>query len=291
MRDILYEITPLSSSDCFYVVDRHKNSFNYPIHHHKEMELNFVCGAKGAQRIVGDSVETVGEYDLVLISSENLEHCWNQGECTSVDIREITIQFRSDLFPEALLSKTQFSSIRKMLKKAAYGLSFPLDSIMKVYSMLDTLQEMKDGFEKYLCILHILYILSMSEGKVLSSISFAQSAADSESRRVQKVKEYINENYSRVLTTDEIASLVGMSSSAFSRFFKLRTGKTLVEYIVDIRIGIAARSLVDSTETVSEICYNCGFNNISNFNRAFKDRKGMTPSEFRSLYKKHKVIV
>lgn len=291
MRDILNEITPLSSSDCFYVVDRHKSCFNYPIHHHKEMELNFVCGANGAQRIVGDSIETIGDYDLVLIASENLEHCWNQAACTNADIREITIQFRSDLFPEQLLSKTQFASIRKMLKKAVYGLAFPLDAIMKVFSSLDTLQDMKDGFEKYLCILHILYMLSTCEGKVLSSISFAQSMEDSESRRVQKVKEYITANYSRAISVDEVASHVGMSSSAFSRFFKLRTGKTLVDYIIDIRIGVAARALVDSLETVSEICYNCGFNNISNFNRAFKDRKGMTPREFRSLYKKHKVIV
>lgn len=291
MRDILFEITPLSSNDCFYVVDRHKNEFNYPIHHHREMELNFVCGAKGAQRIVGDSVETIGDYDLVLIGSENLEHCWNQGTCKNTDIREITIQFRSDLFPEDLLSKTQFDSIRKMLKKAVYGLSFPLEAIMKIYSALDTLQDVKDGFEKYLCILHILYVLSTCDGKVLSSISFAKFVEDSESRRVQKVKEYINNYYSRVLSTEEIASHVGMSASAFSRFFKLRTGKTLVDYIVDIRIGVAARALVDSSQTVSEVCYNCGFNNISNFNRAFKMRKGMTPSEFRSLYKKHKVIV
>lgn len=82
-----------------------------------------------------------------------------------------------------------------------------------------------------------------------------------------------------------------MSPSALSHFFKTRTGKTLIDYLLDIRLGAASRALVDSTQTISEICYNCGFNNISNFNRSFKKNKGMTPSEFRYIYKKHKIIV
>jgi AraC-like DNA-binding protein len=82
-----------------------------------------------------------------------------------------------------------------------------------------------------------------------------------------------------------------MSPSSFSRFFKMRTGKTLSSYLSGIRLGNAARALVDTTATVSEICYSCGFNNLSNFNRVFKARRGMTPHEFRSMYKKKKVIV
>jgi AraC-type DNA-binding domain-containing proteins len=82
-----------------------------------------------------------------------------------------------------------------------------------------------------------------------------------------------------------------MSPVSFSRFFKLRTGKNLSDYIIDIRLGHAARLLVDSTDTISEICYECGFNNISNFNRIFKKKKSMTPKEFRQLYKKNKVVI
>ena len=82
-----------------------------------------------------------------------------------------------------------------------------------------------------------------------------------------------------------------MSPSSFSRFFKLRTGKSLSDYILDIRLGFAARMLVDSTKNISEICFECGFNNISNFNRIFKAKRGVTPREFRSMFKKNKVIV
>ncbi|MCR5180560.1 MAG: AraC family transcriptional regulator, partial [Bacteroidaceae bacterium] len=93
---VMREITPLSDSDCFYLADRHKSSFEFPIHNHPEFELNFIAGAAGVRRTVGDSSETIGDYDLVLITSPNLEHVWEQGECHSTDIREITIQFTSD---------------------------------------------------------------------------------------------------------------------------------------------------------------------------------------------------
>ena len=90
---VLTEITPLSEKDCFYIIDRHKNEFTYPVHRHKELELNFIENAKGARRIVGDSVESIGDLELVLVGGKNLEHTWAQGDCVSSDIREITIQF------------------------------------------------------------------------------------------------------------------------------------------------------------------------------------------------------
>lgn len=88
-----------------------------------------------------------------------------------------------------------------------------------------------------------------------------------------------------------MASLVGMSPSAFSRFFKQHTNKTLSSYIIDMRLGIAARMLVDTSQNIAEICYACGFNNLSNFNRVFKLKRGMSPREFRQIYMKTKTIV
>ena len=89
----------------------------------------------------------------------------------------------------------------------------------------------------------------------------------------------------------DLADLVGMSPVALSRFFKLRSGKTVSEYIIEIRLGHAARLLVDTTNSIAEICYDCGFNNLSNFNRIFKKKKGCTPKEFRENFRKTKVII
>jgi AraC-like DNA-binding protein len=291
MSEVLTEITQLSDLDCFYIAERHKTEFTYPLHRHREFELNFIEHGAGVRRIVGDSIETVGEYDLALIGAENLEHVWENGTCQSPDIREITIQFAPDFLGDKILEKNQFDSIRKMLKAAEHGLSFPLDSIMRVYHYLDTLASEQDHFQQFLKFMSILNELSKGEYKILASSSFAHSSRNQESRRVTKVKQYINDHYAEDLRLDNMAALVGMSPSAFSRFFKMRTGKSLSDYILDIRLGYAARMLVDSTKNISEICYESGFNNLSNFNRIFKSKRGSTPRDFRALYKKNKIIV
>lgn len=291
MSDVLEEITPLSEKDCFHIVDRHKSEFTYPLHQHREYELNFVENAAGVKRIVGDSVEEIGDYDLVLICSENLEHVWDNGRCTSTDIREVTIQFSPDLLSGSLITKNQFASIMKMFRDADHGISFPVRTIMKVYAALDGLSSEPEGFMRFLKFLWLLYVLSRSDYKILSSSSFSHAERNPESRRVLKVKQYINDHYTEPLKLEDMAALVGMAPSSFSRFFKLRTGKSLSDYLLDIRLGFAARMLVDSTKNISEICFESGFNNLSNFNRIFKARRGVTPKEFRGMFKKNKVIV
>ena len=291
MSSVLSEITGLSQRDCFYIVERHKNVFDYPLHQHREYELNFVQNGQGVRRIVGDNVEEIGPLDLVLIAGENLEHVWEQGNCHSDDIREITIQFSSDLFDSNLLNKNQFARIQKMLEQAAHGLSFPMEAIMKVYHLLDRIASEEGSFQQFIDCLQIFYELSGFDAKSLSSSSFSHAPQDRESRRVLKVKEYVNEHYAEPLTLEMMADLVGMSPSSFSRFFKQHTNRTFSSYLIDMRLGNAARALVDTSMNVSEICYACGFNNLSNFNRIFKAKRGISPREFRQIYKKTKVIV
>ena len=140
--------------------------------------------------------------------------------------------------------------------------------------------------------LRILYELSLyDEAKVLSSSSFAKIDNFSDSRRVQKVQKYIADHYQEDIRLADMADMVGMTSVSFSRFFHLRTGKTLSDYIIDIRLGFATRLLVDSSQTIAEICYDCGFNNLSNFNRMFRRKKGCSPKEFRENYRKKKIII
>ena len=292
MSKVFTEITRLSDKDCFYIVERHKTEFTYPLHRHKEFELNFIERGKGVRRIVGDSVEEIGDYDLVLIGCEDLEHVWEQGTCVSKDIREITIQFSANIFSGDLLAKNQFASIEKMLQNARHGLAFPMSAIMKVYSTLDAIPNEPERFVQFLKTLYVLYELSISDdARVLASGSFAHSARGKENNRVQKVKQYINDHYAQALRLDDLAAMVGMSPVAFSRFFRQRTGRTLSDYIVDIRLGYAARMLVDTAKNISEICYECGFNNLSNFNRTFKAKRHYTPRDFRAMFKKNKVMV
>ena len=255
-------------------------------------ELNFVENAKGVRRIVGDSQEVIGDYDLCLITSPDLEHVWEQNECHSDDIREITVQFDFSMSDETLFGRNPYASITRMMQEAKKGLSFPLQAIMKVYGLLDTLSSVKDGFYAVQQFLTILYELSRCENaRTLASSSYAKVTVEDDSRRILKVKNFISKDYMDELRLPELASLAGMSSSAFSRFFKLHTGRNISEYIIDLRLGYAARMLVDTAKSISEIGFDCGFNNLSNFNRIFKKKKGCSPSEFRESYHKARIIV
>lgn len=289
---IIREITPLSDKDCFYIADRRKAEFTYPLHTHSEFELNFIENAPGVRRIIGDSVEVIKDYDLTLLAGEQLEHVWEQHCCVSKDIREITIQFSADLFSGNLLNKNQFNSIKKMLEEAKKGISFPIKAIMKIYPLLDTLALEKEGFYSVMKLFSILYELSIcNDFKILSSSAFANIYDGSDSRRVLKIYNYVNEHYKEMIRLEELANVVGMSPISFSRFFKLRVNKNISDYIIDIRIGHASRLLVDTTNSIAEICYDCGFNNLSNFNRIFKKKKDCSPKEFRENYRKKKNII
>ena len=190
---IFREVSQLMDKDVLYIAERRKKEFTYPIHNHEVFELNFVEHAPGVRRIVGDSNEVIGEYDLVLITSPDLEHVWEQNECISEDIREVTVHFLLDFSERSIFSHNPFNSMKKMMMEARKGLCFPMEAIMKVYTMLDTLSTIKDGFYAFQQFLAILYELSRCSGaRTLATSSFAKVDVASDSRRVLKVKNYIS---------------------------------------------------------------------------------------------------
>src|ERR1035437_927692 len=122
--NVFREVTPLSTEDCFIIINRTKTEFSYPVHVHPEYELNFIENAKGAHRVVGDSIENIDNLELCLVGNESLEHGWMNGDCQSKEIHEITIQFHKDLFLESLLNKRQFHTVAVMLENAKKGVVF-----------------------------------------------------------------------------------------------------------------------------------------------------------------------
>ena len=290
--NVFREVTPLSEEDCFVIINRTKTEFSYPVHVHPEYELNFIENAKGARRIVGDSIEEIDDLELCLIGNETLEHAWMNYHCESKDIHEITVQFRKDLFLGSLLNKKQFHSIFVMLENAKKGVLFSRQAIEKVKDKLDFLNKSPNGFYSVLDLLTILYELSIDENsRILCSSTFNKQDDSSESRRIQKVINFLNNNYQKEIRLVDVANHVNMSEVSFSRFMKKRTGKNYIEYLNDLRLGIASRYLVDTSKTIAEISYECGFNNLSNFNRIFKKRKGYTPKEFRENYSKMRILI
>lgn len=285
-EEILKEIIPLTQNDCFTVFSRLKANFDFPLHYHDELELNMIVNAKGAQRVIGDHMKEIEELELVLVGS-NLQHAWFTHKCKSKEITEVTIQFHKDLFDEKMLKRNQLSFIRRMFEQAARGIAFSKETASALTDRILNLNQ-KHGFNGVLELFSILHELSVSSNmQLLSDASFNNTKNFSyNSRRVEKVMEYMNANFDRSITLNEVAKLANMTQTAFSRFFKTRTGVNFIDSLNDIRLGHASRMLIETTETVSEIAFNCGFNNIANFNRLFKKKKNCTPKEFRESYNK-----
>jgi AraC-like DNA-binding protein len=282
-QNIMREITPLTQNDCFMLFSRVKKEFSFPLHCHEEFELNLILNAPGAKRIVGDHVEVIEDQELVLIGS-NLNHAWFTHHCESEEIQELTIQFHKDLLDEKFLRRNQLSFIQKMLENAQRGILFSREATAQIRDRILGLEH-KMGFDSVLELLSILHDLSTSRNmRVLSDSSFTAERPQANSRRIEKVFEYLNASYSRPITLAEVAKIANMPEVSFSRFIKKRTGTTFIDSLNEIRLGHASRMLIDTTHSVAEVAYKCGFNNISNFNRIFKKRKKCTPKEFRQSF-------
>src|ERR1035437_4370049 len=206
ISNVICEVTPLSLEDCFVIINRTKTEFSYPVHVHPEYELNFIEKAKGAQRIVGDSIEAIDDLELCLIGNASLEHAWMNYHCESREIHEITIQFHKDLFLESFLNKKQFHSVAVMFENAKKGVLFSRPVIEKVKDRLDSLNKSQNGFFSVLELLSILYELSFDDNsRILCSSTFNKQDDSSESRRIHKVINYLNCNYQKEIRLLDVA--------------------------------------------------------------------------------------
>ena len=286
---IYREITPLREPDVFVVLDSASNGFDYPIHNHPEYELNLIAGMSGS-RIVGDSTERYLDFDLVLLGPY-LYHKWDGDAAMLADgrpYRVLTIQFGMDLFNAHLLQKQRFYKIRKLLADARRGIKFHGKTIGEAMQIMLDLSEDR-GFSSVIEFLSLLDLLSQSDERAfLASEGFTPEAVRSDSNRIQVAYSFLLKNFENPsLKIGEVAALVNMSESAFSHFFQKYTNKNFTQFLVDVRIGHACKLLLDCDDTVRQVCFRSGFNNLANFNRLFKKYRACTPVEYRKKYKEN----
>jgi AraC-like DNA-binding protein len=288
--DIVREITPLTQNDCFTIFSRVKSEFDFPLHTHDDMELNLILDASGAQRIVGDHIGEIDECELVCVGS-NLAHGWFTHNCTSQSIKEVTIQFHKDLFDDRFLKRNQLINIRNMFENSKRGVMFSKATIDAIAPRILTLSK-RNGFDSILELLSIIHDLSISRDiKLLSDSTFTVEQFSYNSRRVERVFEFMNNNFSKQITLTDVAKIANMPEASFSRFIKKRTGYSFVDSLTEIRLGHVSRMLIDTTQSIAEVAFKCGFNNMANFNRTFKKKKGYTPKEFRENYVGKRIFI
>lgn len=280
MTQISREITPMNDEDLFVLLNHKQAKFDYPVHFHADFELNLVWNTAG-QRVVGDSLESFEALDLVLVGS-SLPHRWDAP--THEDTQVITMYFHENLLDSKLVNKRLFTSIKDLLMQANRGICFSKETAKITRRRLQELGTIH-GFDSALTFLSILYELSTCSGqRCLASTTYDVTSImrDSKSRRIATVCQYIEANFSGDISLNDVAKQIGMSESAFSHFFKNRTNRNFIQYLNEVRIGHATKMLLETTHSISEVGYACGFGNQSNFNRLFKKHKHQTPTDYRN---------
>ena len=276
------EITRLTPQDSFLVMDRFRETFDYPIHFHPELELNFILDGQGMQRFVGFSIEEIQGYELVLVGS-NVNHGWKMHNCTHA-VHEVTIQFHNDLFEGNLTKRSIMKPFREMLDKSVHGILFDKEISKKIAPRIMAVSKL-EGFAYFQELFSILYELSASKNQRLLSVSKTSITDDFDnSDRIKLFYNFIEDNYANKISLDQISSMMNMSKVSFNRFIKKSTDKTFVEYLNDVRVENASRMLAEEEYGISQIAYKCGFYNMANFNRVFKKIKGSTPSQYRKEF-------
>lgn len=285
MKPKLYKI-PFAADASFLYKKLECEYFNDPWHFHKEYELVVINKSRGI-RFIGDNVSHFEEGNLCLIGS-NIPHFLRNSEeyysgKKKAGASSTYIHFTRDFLGNHFFDLPEMKLVNRLLEKSALAL--------EIYgrtkkTVIKKLQEMHDQNpeKRLLSLLEILIILSESR-EIKSILSTGYSANNSgDTERINKVFEYIMNNYTSEIYVQQIASELNMSVASFSRYFKYHTGKTFSDYVTEIRIGHACRMLMENTYSISEISYQSGFDNLSNFYRHFKKTIGIIPKEYRSRF-------
>jgi AraC-like DNA-binding protein len=280
-RDSLSASIEFDGTECDY--------FYNPLHYHPEFELTLIVKSFG-QRRIGDNIENFNEGDLVLVGN-NLPHVWKNDEIffdkkANMKAQAICVKFLPDFAGSEFLNRPEMSGIRTLLEeKAPLGIKLLGSLRDKVETIMLELPDI-DETERFIQLLRILNDISKSnEYRLLASLSYRNENLKN-AHRINVVLDYIMENYEEELHLDKVAGLVNMNKNAFCRFFKKGTKKSLFTVINEVRIGKACQHLTETDMNILQVCYACGFNNISNFNKAFRKLNDMSPTVYRKRLKK-----
>lgn len=250
--------------------------FEFKWHYHPEYELTLITKGTG-KRLVGDSYESFEAGDLVLLGPD-LPHTWSSDKIKNQQVSAVVIQFSED-FIQRFLTLHEFDKVSSLLESSDRGLLFP--GAEKLQSQLEALTKLS-GVEKITSLLEIFQKLTALKCEKLSSEYFNAIKGEETENRINKVCQYIQQHAAEDITLEQVAELIHLSRSAFSKFFKRATGKTFSDYVNDIRIGKACYLLTESDKAINEIAYETGFDSLTYFNRVFLKKKHITPRQFRA---------
>lgn len=260
--------------------------FRFPSHFHEEYEIVYIIKSFG-KKFVGDSVEEFFPGDLSVYGS-NLPHFYMSDPAfytgdPNLRVNAIVVQFPTSYFPQSQLQRAEFDSIKNLLKSVSSGLSFSAQSAAIGGEILQEMY-LTSGMERHLLFVKLINYLGNSESRTIATPDYVNVMNDKGEPRMANIYKFTTRNYNRKIVLEEVASVAGMNVTAFCRYFRQKSGKTFAQFVNEQRISYACKFLKHGNQTIADICDEAGFNNLSNFNRQFKNIIGKSPSEYRRLF-------
>ncbi|MGY5355359.1 AraC family transcriptional regulator [Wenyingzhuangia sp. IMCC45467] len=286
MKPKYLDRTPAHSS--FNVQTKKENHFLKVWHFHKELELDFISYSNGTL-FAGDYIGKFSEGNLVLLG-KNLPHMWVNSEEYFVEENELiaeasVVHFTEDFLGDDFLNQPEMVEIKNLFIKARRGIVFKGDTSL-INRKIQSLTRFS-GFSRVIELLKILNLLAKWDAiTILSSEGFVQSFSDNKLKKLEEVYEYIYNHFNTDISLERVAEVACMNASAFSRYFKKAHGKNFIKYVNELRVNYACKLILDNKYAIIDICFESGFNNLSNFNRQFKLIKGCAPSNYLKEHKR-----
>lgn len=287
-KSIYFKI-PKTGREGFLVQYDDLPHFYDQLHHHPELQLAYILQGTG-NLFIGDSITTFNPGNLFLIGS-NQSHLFKSDpqyfdKNNDTNSQSLAVFFHERSLGEGFFDISEMTTIRHLMERANRGLEFSPEIARHTGPRLKRLLD-KSGFHRFVEILQILNELAESdEFEYLAKVSSPHPPSDQESRRVNDVINYILNHYKEDIELETIADIAHYSKAAFCKFFKQRTRKTFSQFLNEVRVSQACKLLQKTDLNISQICYESGYNNISNFNRQFKKNTGLTPREYVQKYER-----
>jgi AraC-like DNA-binding protein len=285
MKPVL-EHLPKHAEESFVVKDFSYNYYPTPWHFHPEYEIVLVTESTG-KRFIGDNISNFRTGDLALIGP-NLPHLYRNDadyykKKSTLKARSIVVHFLESSLGDGFFDLPETKKIKQLLTKSVKGLDITGATHKTVTDKLMELVKL-EGFARYLKLLEILHVMAESKDYKFISGGNVIGLNEKESERMDTVMKFILTNFGSNITLADAAKVANMAENSFSRFFKQRTRKTFTNYVIELRLNHAAKLLIENNMPIVDICYECGFNNLSNFHRYFRMMHSISPLNYRKLY-------
>ena len=278
-----------SLNQSFLVKKLQEPFFDPNWHFHPHYQLFTVIKGTGT-RFIGDDIRHFEEGDTVFLGP-NMPHLWRSDRNyfekeSQLQTEGIVVYFKEDFLGNDFFEKPEMFDIKSFLKNSERGLDITGTLGAEMVRDLNELLGLT-GFEGISKLLNILHKLSVTNDyQYISSTNYTNTHKISETERMRIVHEYVLKHFKENINLSTVASLSNMTEAAFCRYFKSRTNKTFSDFVKEIRIGNACKILQDENKSISQTCYESGYNTVSNFNNQFKSLKGVSPLQYQKLYRR-----